>query len=403
MSFDTLGLDPKVLQAVKEKGYELPTPIQEQAIPVVLEKHDLIGSAQTGTGKTAAFCLPALTLLKAHDPERSPRCLILEPTRELAGQVDDNIQLYGQHLDLRATLIHGGVKYGAQDKALADGVDIVVATPGRLLDHMERGNLTLKHIELLILDEVDRMLDLGFIEAVTRIAAACPKERQTLFFSATVPDPIKRLAEQVLREPKSVELGGRRSPAETVDHAIYPVDAIQKTDLLIAMLDRMQYDGVLIFTRTKMDADRISRWLEDHQHSVATLHSDRTQPERKAALEGFKSGKYQIMVATDIASRGLDINSITHVINFNVPQHCEDYVHRIGRTGRAAREGEAFTLYSTDETSFLSNIEQYIGQSIPRRKWEGFRYRNEPQLEKTVVRKRRNRGYSPPGASFGRR
>lgn len=405
MIFDDLGLHPEVLRAVKDKGYVTPTPIQAQAIPVVLEGKDVIGSAQTGTGKTAAFCLPTLSRLEKHNPEKQPRCLMLEPTRELAGQVDDNIQLYGKHLDLRATLIHGGVKYGGQEKALADGVDIVVATPGRLIDHMEKGNLSLANIEVLVLDEVDRMLDMGFIEDVTRIVSACPKSRQTLFFSATVPDAIKRLAEQVLQDPVSVELGGRRSPAETVDHAIYPVDAIQKFDLLVHMLEEMDYESVIVFTRTKIDADRISRWLIERKHPVATMHSDRTQSERKAALEGFKSGKFEILIATDIASRGLDISGITHVINYNVPQHCEDYVHRIGRTGRALKEGEAFTLFSTDETSFLHNIEKFIGTTIPRRKWEGFRYRNEPHLGAgPPARKRRNRGFTAPGTGgSGRR
>ncbi|WOO41641.1 DEAD/DEAH box helicase [Rubellicoccus peritrichatus] len=403
MSFDTLGLEPDVLRSVHDKGYSNPTPIQEQAIPIALTGKDLIGSAQTGTGKTAAFCLPALSLLKAHNAEKSPRCLILEPTRELAGQVDDNLELYGKHLDLKVALIHGGVKYGGQEKALEEGADIVVATPGRLLDHMEKGNISLAGIEILILDEVDRMLDMGFIEDVNYMVSQCPKERQTLFFSATVPDPIKKLADTVLTDPASVELGGRRAPAETVDHAIYPVDAIQKFDLLVSMIERMDYDSVLIFTRTKIDADRITRWLKERNHPVVTMHSDRTQAERKAALEGFKSGKYEILVATDIASRGLDISGITHVINYNVPQHCEDYVHRIGRTGRAAKEGEAFTLFSTDETSFLSNIENFIGKTIPRRKWENFHYRNEPLLNSPPPRKRRNRGYSGPGTSFGRR
>lgn len=393
MSFEQLGLEPDILRAVLEKGYTTATPIQVMAIPVILSGRDVIGSAQTGTGKTAAFALPALSRLKKHNPEKAPRCLILEPTRELAGQVDDNLKLYGQHVDLKALLLHGGVKYGGQLQGLKEGADIIVATPGRLLDHMQQGNLSLSTIEILVLDEVDRMLDMGFIEDVTRIVSACPVERQTLFFSATVSDAIKRLSERVLRDPENLDAGGnRRSPAETVDHAIYPVDAIQKFDLLVCMLEKMDYDSVLIFTRTKVDADRITRWLNEHSHPAIAMHSDRTQSERKEALESFKSGKYKILVATDIASRGLDISGITHVINYNVPQHCEDYVHRIGRTGRALREGEAYTLYSTDETSLLKNIETYIQKPIPRRKWEGFHYRNEPLLAaSSSLRKRRNR------------
>ena len=392
MSFTELGLSPEIEKAVVEFGYTEPTPIQAQAIPVILAGRDLIGSAQTGTGKTAAFCLPALTLLKEHSAD-APRCLILEPTRELAAQVDENLQIYTRYASLKTTLLHGGVGYGKQKQELNAGVDIVVATPGRLLDHLSQGTFSLSAIQLLILDEVDRMLDMGFIEDVRRIIAKCPAERQTLLFSATVPDAIKMLADWALREPETIDVGGNRTPAETVDHAIFPVDGIQKYDLLLAMLRKMDYKSVLIFSRTKIDADRIARWLMDHDHAVAVMHADRTQKERQQALDGFKSGKYAIMVATDIASRGLDISGVTHVINYNVPQHAEDYVHRIGRTGRAATEGEAFTLFSNDEANFLEQVEKYINQSIPRRKLEGFKYRTEPELTtaKRVVRRRRNR------------
>lgn len=391
-TFSELGLLPEIIRAVEEMGYETPTPIQAQAIPLILEGRDIIGSAQTGTGKTAAFTLPMLTRMKAHKGG-SPRGLILEPTRELAAQVDENLDLYIKHLDLKKALLHGGVKYGGQLDALKAEPDIVAATPGRLIDHLDQGTFDLRSIEFLVLDEVDRMLDMGFIDQVSNIVQRCPKERQTLLFSATVPERIQKLAEWALRDPVQVDVGGRRrSPAETVDHAIFPVNGIQKYDLLLAMLESFNYQSVLIFTRTKVDADRVTRWLLDHKHPVATMHSDRSQGERKEALEGFKSGKYAILVATDIAARGLDVSGITHVINYNVPQHAEDYVHRIGRTGRAAREGEAYTLFSTDETGHLDAIERYIEQKIPRRKLDGFRYRGEPDLSTgPVIRKKRNR------------
>jgi len=405
MSFDELGLAEPVLRAVKDCGYENPTPIQADAIPPVLEGRDLIGSAQTGTGKTAAFALPTLSRLARHDPEKSPRCLVLVPTRELAVQVEESFQTYGQHLDLQLALLYGGVKYGRQLDALKKGADVVVATPGRLLDHLQQRNLNLKALEVLILDEVDRMLDMGFIDQVTNVIRQCPRERQTLLFSATISETLKKIIAWALHEPVTIDAGIRCSPAETVDHAIYPVDGIQKYDLLLAMLEELNYESVLIFTRTKRDADRIAQWLIDHEHSVATMHADRTQGERQQALKGFKEGRYKVMVATDIASRGLDISGITHVINYNVPQHAEDYVHRIGRTGRALREGQAFTLYSSEETNYLKEIEKLVGRSIERRKLESFNYRTEPVLESAPVArpKRRNRGYSAGPAPFGRR
>ncbi|WP_309380715.1 DEAD/DEAH box helicase [Cerasicoccus frondis] len=404
MTFDDLNLLPAVVQAVREKGYENPTPIQAQAIPVVMEGKDVIGSAQTGTGKTAAFTLPLLSRLEKHS-EKCPRALILEPTRELAGQVDDQLVFYGKHQDLTKCLIYGGVKYGAQLKALEDGSDIVVATPGRLIDHIEQGNIDLSNLEILVLDEVDRMLDMGFIDQVTQIVRKCPKERQTLFFSATMADKILSLADWVLKDPVRVKIESTSKTADTVDHAIFPVDGIQKYDLLLAMLEKFDYNSVLVFTRTKIDADRVTRWLLDHDHKVATMHADRSQSERREALQGFKEGKYEILVATDIASRGLDISGVTHVINYNVPQNCEDYVHRIGRTGRAATEGEAFTLYSTDELAFLDAIERFIEKKIPRRKLEGFRYRTEPDLRvpgAAIARKKRNRGFNNKPGGFRR-
>jgi ATP-dependent RNA helicase RhlE len=397
MTFEELGLPPDIVRAVTEKGYTTPTPIQAQSIPILLEGRDILGSAQTGTGKTAAFALPALARLGAHQPN-GPRILVLEPTRELAAQVDEQFRAYGKYGNCRCALLHGGVGYGPQLDALEKGSDIVVATPGRLLDHLEQRNITFKHLQMVVLDEVDRMLDLGFIDDVTRILNQCPKNRQTLLFSATVADAIKRLISGHMNNPVDVNIGNRVSPADTVDHAIFPVDGIQKYDLLLKMFEKMEYHSVLVFTRTKRDADRIAEWLDAHNHPVTVMHADRSQKERTEALAGFKSGKYDILVATDIAARGLDIAGISHVINYNVPQHAEDYVHRIGRTGRAMREGEAYTLFSSDETSYLQSIEKLIGRPIERRKLEDFPYRTEPNLNSVnpPPPKRRNRGYANP-------
>ncbi len=404
MTFAELGLPPELVQAVADKGYTSPTPIQAQAIPLLLQGRDLVGSAQTGTGKTAAFALPALARLGKHQPN-GPRVLVLEPTRELAAQVDDQFRSYGKHGNFRVALVHGGVGYGPQLDALKSGVDVLVATPGRLLDHMEQRNVNFKNLEIVVLDEVDRMLDLGFIDDVTRILNQCPRNRQTLLFSATVADAIKRLISGQMRDPVDVNIGNRVSPADTVDHAVFPVDGIQKYDLLLAMFEKMEYHSVIVFTRTKRDADRITEWLEAHQHTVTTMHADRSQKERTEALAGFKSGKYDILVATDIAARGLDIKGVSHVINYNVPQHPEDYVHRIGRTGRAMTEGEAYTLFSSDESTYLSAIEKMIGRPIERRKLDNFNYRTEPMLTSVAPAgpKRRNRGFASANQPFRRR
>ena len=377
-TFSDLGLPEPVLRALTESGYVNPTPIQAAAIPAILAKRDIIGAAQTGTGKTAAFALP--TLARLGPAGGKPRCLVLVPTRELAIQVDENFRKYGKYLGTRTALLYGGVGYGAQVKALEEGVDVVIATPGRLLDLHEQKILDLRSIQVLILDEVDRMLDMGFIEDVSRIVNYCPKDRQTLLFSATVSDAIGRIAGWALRDPVTVDVRTGTTAADTVEHAIYPVDVFQKYDLLLALLNRSGYKSVIVFTRTKRDADRIAEWIEGHGTPVATMHADRSQTERAEALAGFKSGKYSVMVATDIASRGLDIRGVTHVINYNVPEHAEDYVHRIGRTGRASAEGEAFTLFSPDEMHHLQQIELLLGRPIERRKLEGFRYYSEPQL-----------------------
>jgi ATP-dependent RNA helicase RhlE len=392
-TFTEIGLPEPVLRSLSDSGYVNPTPIQVQAIPVILAGGDLIGAAQTGTGKTAAFALP--TLARLGPAAGKPRCLVMVPTRELAVQVDENFKKYGKYLGTKTALLYGGVGYGAQVKALTEGVDVVIATPGRLLDLQQQGILDLSSIQVLILDEVDRMLDMGFIEDVTRIIRSCPKDRQTLLFSATVDERIGKIANWALRNPTLVDVRTGSTAAETVDHAIYPVDVFQKYDLLLELLKRSEYKSVIVFTRTKRDADRITEWIEGHGTQVATMHADRSQTERTEALQGFKSGKYPILVATDIASRGLDVTGVTHVINYNVPEHPEDYVHRIGRTGRASAEGEAYTLFSPDELHHMQQIEQLLGRPIERRKLEGFRYFSEPILTpggaKAAVSRKRNR------------
>jgi ATP-dependent RNA helicase RhlE len=403
VSFNNFGLSSEVVRGTQAMGFAEPTPIQLRAFPIILEGKDLIGTAQTGTGKTAAFALPILTLLGQHGKFR---CLVLEPTRELAAQVETAFRDYGRFTDIRATVLHGGVGYGKQKDDLKRGVDVVVATPGRLLDHLEQKTLHFRDVNILVLDEVDRMLDMGFMPQVRQIVEKISRDRQTLLFSATLPPEIERLTKWVLRDPELVEIGIRRSPAETVTHAVYPVAAEQKFDLLMALLERTQFDSVLIFCRTKMNADRVAHKLKQGNHAVAVLHSNRTQRERIEALEGFKSGKYEVMVATDIASRGLDIAGVSHVINYDVPEHPEDYVHRIGRTGRAQNVGDAFTLMNGEEVSALQAIEHFIGQKIPRLKLENFPYKFTILFEpESAVGGRRaiGGGRSHRGFSYGRR
>ncbi len=372
MSFQDLGLSDAVLHGIQRMGYVDPSPIQLRAIPVILTGRDLIASAQTGTGKTAAFGLPILSRLES--PQHLPRCLILEPTRELAMQVETAFRDFARFMHLEMALIYGGVGYGKQKESLASGCDVIAATPGRLLDHLQQRTIDLSKLEVLVLDEVDRMLDMGFLPDVRRIVEQCPKKRQTLLFSATVPDEIGRLAAWCLHDPEKIEIGAQRSPAETINHALYPVAADQKFDLLLALLERTDFQSVLIFSRTKDGADRIARQLKTQKHSVAVLHSNRTQIERVEALEGFKNGRYEVMVATDIAARGIDIAGVSHVINYDVPQHPEDYVHRIGRTGRAQNVGDAFTIMTAEELPHVKDIERFIAQKVPRLKLENFNY-----------------------------
>ncbi len=355
-------------------GYADPTPIQLRAIPLVLAGRDVIGSAQTGTGKTAAFALPMLSRLAHHAP--GPRALILEPTRELAAQVETAFRDYARFLpDLKISVVYGGVGYGKQNDELRAGADIVVATPGRLLDHLEQGTLRLDKVEFLVLDEADRMLDMGFLPDVRRIVERCPRKRHSALFSATIPPQIETLIQWAMHNPETIEIGARRTPAETVKHVIYPVSDSQKTDLLLELLKRVNYDSVIIFCRTKHGADRVAGMLKKHNHAVCVLHSNRTQKEREQALAGFRNGKYEVLVATDIAARGLDIADVSHVINYDVPQHPEDYIHRIGRTGRAEASGDAFTIMVAEDASHVFAIERFISQKIPRVKLENFDYR----------------------------
>jgi ATP-dependent RNA helicase RhlE len=372
MSFTSFGLSPAVLEGVKAMGYIEPTPIQLRAIPLIMSGRDVIGSAQTGTGKTAAFALPILSLIGEHQPKT--RFLILEPTRELAAQVETAIHDFSRFTNLRTAVLYGGVGYGKQMDDLRAGADIVVATPGRLLDHLERGTCQLDSVKHVVLDEADRMLDMGFLPDVRRIVQKCPRERHTALFSATVPAQIETLIQWAMKNPETIEIGARRSPAETVSHVLYAVAETQKTELLLQVLEKLQYDSVIVFCRTKHRADHIANLLKRNQHAVAVLHSNRTQREREEALRGFRQGKYEVLVATDIASRGLDIADVSHVINYDVPQHPEDYIHRIGRTGRADQTGDALTLMVAGDASHVFAIERFIGQKIQRVKLEGFNY-----------------------------
>ncbi len=402
MSFKDLNLSADVLRGVVAAGYTDPTPIQLRAIPVVLSGRDLIASAQTGTGKTAAFALPILSKLGSHG--RAPRVLILEPTRELAAQVETAFRDFARFTDLRTVALFGGVGYGAQRAELKRGVDVISATPGRLVDYIKGGELSLNTIEILVLDEVDRMLDMGFLPIVKDIIARCPKARQTLFFSATVPPEIAAVAAFALRNPDRVECGINRSVNTSVSHALYPVAWAQKFDLLVALLEKTDYQSVLIFSRTKHGADKIAARLKAAKHTVAILHANRSQNQRIEALAGFKSGKYEVMVATDIAARGIDVAGVTHVINYDVPENPEDYVHRIGRTGRAMAVGDAFTLVSPENADDIRDIQRFIGAKIPELRLEGFPYQPfvvNASYPKKGQQQRRSGGGGGGGAGGG--
>ena len=388
MRFDELGLSAQVLQAVSESGYENPTPIQAQAIPKILESRDLIGASQTGTGKTAAFALPSLSKITAIG---KPQILVLEPTRELADQVAEQFEHYGKHTGCKVALIYGGVGYGKQDEQLTAGADIIVATPGRLIDHYFRATVRFKDLKILILDEVDRMLDMGFLPQVRKIINVCPwnneeQTRQTLFFSATMPPVIKGFADWCLTEPESVEIA-RASVADTVSHAFYPVAMTQRDGLLLGILEKTDYDSLMIFTRTRKEADTVCAMVKEKVGDIVTaMHSDIRQADRMKALKGFKEGKYRILVATDVAARGIDISGVTHVINYRVPENAEDYVHRIGRTGRAEKEGDAFTLLTADELDYAESVERFLEKKIKRDRLEGFDYQYTALLDTSPIK-----------------
>jgi ATP-dependent RNA helicase RhlE len=365
VGFEALGLHESVNAAIRDAGYTTPTPIQREAIPLARRGRDLIGLAQTGTGKTAAFTLPIIDRLI--DGPRRTRALILTPTRELCVQVEESFRKYAKHAPIAVAAVFGGVPLDPQEKKLRGGVDVVVATPGRLIDHLERQNVVFDDLEVLVLDEADRMLDMGFAPQINRIVSELPNYRQTLLFSATMPPEVEALARKYLRKPIVVQVGVRSAAASTVTHAVYPVPREKKNALLVDLLTGdKEHETVLIFTRTKHGADRVVRDLEKAGVRATAMHADKTQAQRMRALQEFKEGKINVLVATDIAQRGLDISGITHVINYDVPQHAEDYVHRIGRTGRAAKEGDAYTFMAPDEIAMVRTIERVIGQPIPR-------------------------------------
>jgi len=384
MPFKTLGLSDPLVRGILATGYTAPTEIQSQVIPTAIEGKDIIGCAQTGTGKTAAFVLPILNRL-SHEPAakgRVVRAVILTPTRELALQIHQCIVDYGRFLNLRTLTVYGGVNISGQLSQLSRGVDIIVATPGRLIDHINRRTVDLRHTEVLVLDEADRMLDMGFINDVRKIISYVPQKRQTMLFSATIPKEIHSLASSVMQHPKTIQVGRQHNPIETITQHLFSVTKENKMQLLLHMLQNGSMYSVLIFSRTKHGADRISRKLQQADIKSMSLHSDRTQNQRQRALEGFKSGKFQVLVATDIAARGIDVEGISHVINYDVPSFAEDYIHRIGRTGRAAATGDAITFVARDEEKYVRQIEKFIGKKLKFEKCEGFVPSNpEPNQE----------------------
>ncbi|MCG8036589.1 MAG: DEAD/DEAH box helicase, partial [Candidatus Thiodiazotropha taylori] len=370
MSFDSLGLSADLLRAVGEQGYTEPTPIQRKAIPLILSGKDVMAGAQTGTGKTAGFTLPLLQRLAdrpASKGKRPVRALVLTPTRELAAQVGESVDTYGRHTSLRSTVIFGGVKINPQIAKLRQGVDILIATPGRLLDHASQGTVDLSRVEILVLDEADRMLDMGFIHDIRKVLALLPVNgtRQNLLFSATFSNEIKKLAGQLLDHPELIEVARRNTTAERIKQVVHPVDKRRKREMLSHMIGSGNWRQVLVFTRTKHGANRLAQQLERDGLSAAAIHGNKSQGARTRALAGFKEGKVRVLVATDIAARGLDIDQLPHVVNYELPNVPEDYVHRIGRTGRAGNEGEAISLVCVDEHKLLKDIERLVKGRIP--------------------------------------
>ena len=371
-SFDSLGLSAELLRAVSEQGYTTPTPIQAQAIPVVLAGKDLLAAAQTGTGKTAGFTLPLLEILNKKGAGRAVRCLILVPTRELAAQVQESVRVYGKYKPLRSTTIFGGVNINPQIQELRRGVDIVVATPGRLLDHVQQRTIDLRTVEILVLDEADRMLDMGFIHDIRRIIGLLPKQRQNLMFSATFPEEIRKLAGTFMHSPQLVEVARRNTPAELVAQVQHPVDAGRKRELLAHLVKENNWQQVLVFTRTKHGANRLAKQLNGSGIEADAIHGNKSQPQRTRVLKKFKDNELQVLVATDIAARGIDIDELPHVVNFDLPHVAEDYVHRIGRTGRAGSSGEAVSLVCHEDRSLMTAIERLMTRQVESRVIAGF-------------------------------
>jgi ATP-dependent RNA helicase RhlE len=407
MSFETLGLSAELLRAVSEQGYTEPTPVQSKAIPAILEGKDVMAGAQTGTGKTAGFTLPLLQRLSENpntSARRPIRALVLTPTRELAAQVGESIEIYGRHLPLRSTVIFGGVKINPQKDKLRQGVDILVATPGRLLDHISQRTVDLSQVEILVLDEADRMLDMGFVNDIRKLLALMPANgvRQNLLFSATFSREIKQLADRLLDHPELIEVARCKTTAERIAQVVHPVDKRRKRELLSHMIGSNNWRQVLVFTRTKHGANRLAQQLVRDGLSAAAIHGNKTQGARTRALAEFKSGAVRVLVATDIAARGLDIDQLPHVVNFELPNVPEDYVHRIGRTGRAGMEGEAVSLVCVDEHKLLRDIEKLLQRKIPSVTLEG--YEPDPGIRAEPIQNGRNGGgRSQPRNQSGRR
>ena len=401
MSFESLGLRAELVRAVSEKGYSTPTPIQQQAIPLVLEGRDIMGGAQTGTGKTAGFTLPLLHRLMdmgQQQDRRKVRALVLTPTRELAAQVHESVRAYGKHLPLRSTVIFGGVSINPQIQKLRKGVEILVATPGRLLDHAGQRTVDLSGVDILVLDEADRMLDMGFIHDIRKVLAQLPKRKQTLLFSATFSSEIKRLADSLLNDPALVEVAQRNTTAERISQVVHPVDRARKRELLSWMIGANNWRQVLVFTRTKHGANRLAEQLGKDGITAAAIHGNKSQGARTRALADFKSGKVRVLVATDIAARGLDIDQLPLVVNFELPNVPEDYVHRIGRTGRAGNEGEAMSLVCVDEHKLLRDIERLLKTDIRKQVIEG--YEPDPSIRAEPIQNgRRGKPAGPRGGA----
>jgi ATP-dependent RNA helicase RhlE len=402
MDFSALGLRPELVRAVTGAGYETPTSIQERAIPVVLEGRDLIACAQTGTGKTAAFLLPILHRLSSSPTSRSPRALVVTPTRELADQIDTMAQGYGKHLNLRSTAIYGGMGMEPQKRRLARGLDLLVTTPGRLLDHVRNKHARLDRVEIIVLDEADRMLDMGFLPDVKRILAALPSKRQNLFFSATMPNEIESLIRKTTHEPAVVEVARRATPIGAIRQVVHPVAMTRKKDLLKRLLQSTDLGQTLVFTRTKARANQLTRSLEGSNRRVAVIHGNKSQSARARALGAFRSGQIDTLIATDVAARGIDVDDISHVINFDLPHVPEDYVHRIGRTARAGKSGDAISLAAPEERAQLAAIERLVGSAIKRETVAGFATSADTAPGRTVRRPRSTPSRRPDGNRRGR-